>query len=330
MTSDGDGGVDLEALADLTTPWALRVVVTLRIAELVDTGLSGIDELAAAARCDAENLHNVLGHLVGKGVFEEPSPGRFALNTPARALTDPALRIGLDQDDIGGRFSGAWGTLLAYVRAGAPAYAEAFGRPFWEDLDAHPDLAARFDDLIGPEGHGIPDASLELTGGWDGVRTVLDVGGGTGAMLAELLRAHPGVRGTLVDLPRTVARSVPVFAAAGVAERVTTVGQSFFDPLPAGADLYVLRGVINDWPDREAALILRRCADAARPGGRVVVMKGVRADDARRGLATEMVLVGGKRRTVAEMGELARSAGVEVVAAGPQPSGTFVVECRPT
>jgi hypothetical protein len=133
----------------------------------------------------------------------------------------------------------------------------------------------------------------------------------------------------LVDLPRTVARSVEIFQAAGVAERVTTIGQSFFDPLSSGADLYLLRGVLNDWPDREATAILRRCAEAARPSGRVVVLKGVGPDDAPRNLSIEMVLLGGKYRTVAEFTKLARQAGLVVSAAEQQASRYFVVECRP-
>src|SRR5262249_14925737 len=83
------------------------------------------------------------------------------------------------------------------------------------------------------------------------------------------------VRGILVDLPRTVARSEEIFQAAGVVERVTTVGQSFFEALPAGADLYVLKGVLNDWPNPEAMAILKRCAEAARPEGRISVLGGV-------------------------------------------------------
>jgi hypothetical protein len=223
----------------------------------------------------------------------------------------------------------AWGTMLSYVRTGEPAYKEVFHLPFWEDLEAHREVAASFDALIGPEGHGVPDPEFEITGGWDSVRTVVDVGGGTGAMLGEILRARPQVRGTLVDLPRTVARSVETFRSAGVADRVTAVGQSFFDALPAGASLYLLRGVINDWPDRETVAILRRCAEAARPDGRVVVLKSVGSDNAPRPLTIEMVLLGGKHRTVTEFRELARQSGLEVVAAGRQSSGYFCVECRP-
>jgi len=321
---------DLEALSDLCTPWCMRVVATLRIADHIQAGIGQVDELAAATGCDPYALHRVLTYLVGKGVFEEPTPGRFILNGAARGLLDPTSRLGLDLEGIGGRFAHAWGTLLSYVRTGKPAYQEVFGLPFWEDLYAHPEVAASFDALIGPTGHGTPDPAFEIEGGWETVRNVVDVGGGTGAMLAETLRRWPEIHGTLVDLPRTVALSGETFQAAGVAERVTTVGQSFFEPLPAGADLYLLRGIVNDWPDREATAILRRCAEAARPGGRVVVLKGIWPEGAPRDLTIEMVLLGGKQRTVGEFTALAREAGLEVVAAGQQASGDLVVECRPT
>ncbi len=304
------------------------MVATLRIADHIAAGITGIDQLAATAGCDADALHNVLGHLVGKGVFEETAPGQFALNDAARGLLDPSKF--LDLEGIGGRFAHAWGTLLTYVRTGAPGYPEVFGLPFWEDLAAHPDIAASFDALMGPAGHGTPDADIPIAGGWESVRTVVDVGGGTGAMLAEILRTRPHIHGTLVDYPGTVARSAEIFQAVGVADRATTVGRSFFDPLPAGADLYLLRKVLNDWPDRETTAILRRCAEAARPSGRVLVLGGVSALDAPRHLAIEMLLVGGRNNTLAEFRGLARQAGLEVSAAERQPSGSFVVECRPT
>jgi 2,7-dihydroxy-5-methyl-1-naphthoate 7-O-methyltransferase len=321
---------DLGALSDLRTPWCLHVAATLRIAEHMAAGVTGIDRLAVAAGCDAGVLHSVLIHLVRKGVFEEPKPGRFALNEAARGLLDPGMRLGLDLEGIGGRMAHAWGTLLTYVRTGRPAYDQVFGRPFWEDLDAHPEIGASFNALMGTVGHGTPNPEFDITGGWGPVRTVVDVGGGTGAMLAELLRARPQLHGTLVDLPRTVARSAETFEAAGVADRVTTVGQSFFDPLPAGADLYLLKKVLNDWPDRETTAILSRCAEAARPTGRVVVLGGVSAGDRTRPLEPDMIVAGGKNNTMAEFRELASQAGLEVSAAGQQPSGYFVVECRPT
>ncbi|MEU4215427.1 methyltransferase [Actinoplanes sp. NPDC026623] len=323
--------VDLEAMADLATPWCVRVAVTVRVAEQIAAGRAGVEQIAAVAGVNTDALTRVLRHLVGRGVFEEPSPGEFALNEAARGLMAPELRAGLDLDGIGGRLAGLWSGLLTSVRTGEPGYAEVFGRPFWEDLNAHPDIAAGFDALMGPEGHGAPRPDILVSDDWTGVTCVADVGGGTGTLLAAILRARPELRGILVDLPRTVARSADSFAEAGVTDRVTTFGQSFFDPLPAGAELYLLKSVISDWPDPAAREILRRCADAAGPSGRVVVIGGVspgQPDGA--GDLMMMVLAGGRERSLADFTGLAGEAGLEVLAAGRSPAGKYVVECRCT
>ena len=293
-------------------------------------GKHEIGPLAAASGADRDSLHRVMRHLVQKGLFVEPAPGRFELNELAQGLLGESGRLGFDLDSFGGRMAHAWGTLLSAVRTGKPAYHEAFGRGFWEDLDAHPDIAAKFDALMGPDGHGVPDSRVLVNpADWDSVRTVVDVGGGSGSLLAEILRARPGVKGTLVDLPRTVARSGEVFKAAGVTDRVTTVGQSFFDALPAGSDVYLLKNVLSDWPDVEATAILRRCAEAARPSGRVVVFNGAGPGEEASPEILMMVLVGGRGRSLEEFREMARNAGLQVTAVGRQPSGRVIVECRP-
>ena len=320
-------------MLDLATPWCLMVAATLRVPDLIADGHHDIADLATAAGCDRDALHAVLGHLVSKGVFAEPAPGRFESNRAAEQLANP--RRFLDLEGIGGRMAHTWGTLLDYVRTGRPAYQKVFGRPFWEDLAAHPKIAADFDALMGPAGHGLPDFDIELAGGWDGIRTMVDVGGGTGTMLASLLRRHPQVTGILVDLPGTVARAGENLASAGVAGRVTLRGQSFFDPLPARADLYLLKSVLNDWPDEQTVAILRRCAQAARPtqaahpGGSIAVLGGVSPDDAPRSLGIDMLVAGGKTSTLTQFTDLAQRAGLEILAARTQASGRFVVECRP-
>jgi len=114
--------MDLWALSDLETPWCVHVVATLRIADHIEAGNADIDRLAAASGADRDSLERVLRHLVSKGLFEEPAPGRFALNATARALLEEPIRLGLDLDGIGGRMAHAWGTLLSAVRTGRPAY----------------------------------------------------------------------------------------------------------------------------------------------------------------------------------------------------------------
>lgn len=324
-----DSQMELWALSDLCTPWCIHVVATLRVADHLAAGRNDIDTLAAAAGADPESLQRVLRHLVSVGLFAEETPGHFALNPAAQSFQEDGVRFGLNLDGFGGRMAFAWGTLLSAVRSGKPAYHEAFGRGFWEDLEANPAIAEEFDALMGP-GHGVPSWHILLDPeDWKSVRTVVDVGGGTGSLLAEILKAQPQTTGILVDLPRTVARSSDVFHNAGVEGRATAIGQSFFEPLPSGSDLYLMKNVLSDWPDAEASQILQRCADAARPNGRVAILGGVSQESVASPELLMMVLVGGKSRTLEEFRALAWKSGLEVRAAGLNPSGRYSVECVP-
>src|SRR5260370_22462217 len=125
--------MDLWALTDLCTPWCVHVVATLRIADHIEPGISGIDELASASGTHADSLHRVLRHLVRKGLFEEPVPGRFALNEPAHGVLGPAGRIGFDLDGIGGRLAAGRGALLPGAGADGPRATEWIARAgLWE------------------------------------------------------------------------------------------------------------------------------------------------------------------------------------------------------
>jgi hypothetical protein len=319
--------MELWELADLSTPWCVHVAATLRVANHLVEGPMAIAPLASACGADADALSRVLRQLAARGVFAEPERDTFALNDAARQFLDEGARAALDLDGFGGRMAYAWGTLLTAVRTGKCAYHEAFGRTWWDDLDANPEIAAQFDTAMGP-GHGTPDPEVLVdSADWAGVRTVVDVGGGTGMLLAEVLRARPHVRGVLVDLPRPVAGSAAVFAAAGVADRAAAVGQNFFDPLPAGHDVYMMKNVLADWPDAEALALLTRCAEAASPNGRVVLVGEISPQDRPSPELLMLVLVGGRSRILSDFREMARQAGLELRATGRQPSGKFIVEC---
>lgn len=323
--------MDLWALADLCTPWCFHVAVTLRLAHHIAAGNQHLPDLATAAHADPDALARILRHLIAKGLFEEPTPGHFTLNQAAEPLLDENFHLGFDLDGFGGRMAHAWSTLLQTVRTGQPAYHQIFGQPFWQDLEANPEIAAQFDALMGPQGHGIPDPAILLNpAAWPEIRTLVDIGGGTGALLAEVLKAHPHLSGTLVDLPRTIARAAGTFEAAGLLDRVTLIGQSFFAPLPAGADVYLLKNVLADWPDAEALQLLKRCAQAARPNGRLLLLGGVSPEETASPELLMLVLLGGKNRTLNEFRQMAAEAGLTVTAFGKLPSGRFTVECRPS
>ena len=160
---------------------------------------------------------------------------------------------------------------------------------------------------------------------WSSVTDVVDVGGGTGVLLATLLAAHPRVRGTLFDLPQVVAGVEP-------AERLTIVaGNVFHDPLPPG-DAYVLSQVLHGWADTGAAEILRRCAEAGSGDTRVLIVEGViaeppSADEASFDLFM-FTLGGGRQRSLGDFGRLAESVGLEIRSSRPLSTGNSLIELR--
>lgn len=325
----------LGPLMDLVTPMALRVAATLRIADLIGDGAVGVDVLAERSGTDADALARLLRHLVARGVFAEPEPGTFSAGGTARFLRSdhPAgMHASLDLDGFGGRMDLAFTGLLHTVRTGEPAWQTVFGKPFWQYLADEPALGAAFDATMAAGPEYFVDAAAGYD--WASATHVVDVGGGVGALLAVILRANPGLRATLVDLPDTVRRGAAYLAERGLADRCELAGQSFFDPLPTGGDVYVLGHVVHDWPDDESVALLRRCADAAGERGRVVIIEGPGTGEADPAAFAEMnlrmlVLAGGRQREVDEYRALAAAAGLRVTDVRTTPLGHVCLACAP-
>jgi hypothetical protein len=306
---------------DLVTPMALRVAATLRLADEMpdqDNGAIPASELARRAGANADALTRLLRHLVQHGVFSEPQPGEFAVNQTAallRADHPAAMRTWLDLGGFGGRMDLTFTGLAHTLRTGEPAWAQVFGQPFWQYLDANPEISTAFDQTMA--GGASYWAAIADGFDWSATTHVVDVGGGTGALLGAVLIRNPGLRGTLLDLPETVARGAKYLTGLGLTDRFGVAGQSFFDPLPAGADAYLLSKIIHDWDDHDAATILRRCAQAADQHGRVLIIEG-HGDTADAAFAEMnlrmLVLTGGRERTLDEYQDLAGTAGLRVVA----------------
>jgi SAM-dependent methyltransferase len=309
-------------LMDLVTPMAMRVAATMRLADLMPDDGSGesapVAELAGRAGADPDALARMLRHLAAHGVFTEPRPGEFAVNAtaaPLRSGHPASMRSWLDLDGFGGQMDLAFTGLAHTVRTGEPAWETVFGQPFWPYLDDNPAIGTSFDAIMAAD----TDYRSALAAGydWTGIRHVIDVGGGTGRLLADVLARNTQLRGTLLDLPRTVARGREYLAGLGLGTRCDVAGQSFFDPLPAGADAYLLNRVIHDWDDARASLILRRCAEAAGGHGRVLVIESHGSDGDDPAAFAEMnlrmlVLAGGRERTIDDYAALSASAGLRV------------------
>ncbi|SDI34086.1 methyltransferase [Nonomuraea jiangxiensis] len=325
----------LAPVTDLVTPMAVRVAASLRLTDLMAGDAVPVEELARRSGTDADALGRLLRHLAGRGVFTEPQPGTFAVNEPAALLASdhPShMRAQLDLDGFGGQMDLAFTGLLHTVRTGRPAWETVYGTPYWHYLAANPKISASFDAMMASGADYVADAAKGYD--WSGVRHVVDVGGGTGALLAEVLRANPDLHATLVDLPDTVERGRRHLAELGLDARCAFAGQSFFDPLPAGGDVYVLKRVIHDWNDDDALLILRRCAEAAGRHGRVVMIESGGGPGGDPAMVTEMnlrmlVLTGGRERTLDDYLALATRAGLTLTGVHHTALGHIILDCTP-
>ena len=254
--------------------------------------------------------------------------GRYRPTSLGAQLSEDApegIKPLLDINCAGGRAELAFVELLGTIVTGTPAYVHRYGREFWADLGARPELRRSFDAQMNWR-FRVQAPQIAERFGWSRFSEILDVGGGDGTVLAAILQAHPELRGRVLDLsPTTVATAR--FAAAGLDGRAGVVVGSFFDPLPVGADAYLLSDILHDWDDDHARTILAGCRRAAAPNGAVLVIEPVLGRGADTGMDLFMLMCfGGRERTVDELAGLAADCGLVLRGSGPVADGRTALE----
>ena len=309
----------------------LSVVAKLGIADQLEGGPRGVEELAATTGAHSDALYRVLRTLASIGVFEEAEPRRFALTPLADQLRtahpNSFRSMATYQGDESYR---AWGDLLYSVMTGAPAFDHVYGAANFSYLSQHPGASARFNQAMSANSRRVASAVVTA---YDFAEsgTVVDVGGGQGVLVAAILAAHPGLRGTLFDQPHVVADALPVLVAAGIADRCEIVSGDFFAAVPPGGDFYVLRHILHDWDDERSVAILRTCAQAMPQHGKVLVVEAIVASG-NEGSQTKLldlqmlVMNGGRERTAAEYEHLFTSAGLRITRIIPTASDANIIE----
>ncbi|MGW2329931.1 methyltransferase [Streptomyces sp. NPDC001700] len=311
-------------LADLLRPSAIRTAATLGVADHIAAGVTDTETLARRCGARADVLDVLLRYLVSLGLLDRDGNGGHMLREAGRPLLDDhpfTVREALRLDGMTGRSDMALVDLVHTVRTGEPAHVGLFGRDYWESLNADQSCTEAIER--GSSGQLVFDAELILDGyDWSAARSVVDVGGNSGTVLTSLLHRHPHLTGTLLDLGSMARVAATNIVNAGLEDRCTAVAGSFFDPLPAGHDVYLLSAILGDWDDEKAIAILRRCAEAAGEGGKVL-LADVNLDVVMRGDAaarTELwlrAMMPTPVRTVDQLKRLGRAAGLEVTGEGP-------------
>jgi hypothetical protein len=319
----------IRKMAGLATPMALRVAVTLGLPDRLRDPATA-EQVAGELDVPAMALGVLLGHLDTLGIVERTGTAYRTTGFGAVLCRDAGNGLAnfLHLDMAGGRAEMAFVELLHSVTTGEPGYVRRFGQDFWADLTEHPHLRESFDQQMNDR---FRDQVPQLVAGYDWGRfgTLVDVGGGHGTLLAAIMAAHPRLRGHHVDLEATAAGARHLFRERQLDDRVEVTAGSFFDPLPEGADAYLLSDILHDWDDEHAHRILGRCVEAIHEDGRVLVVEPVGG----RRAATEfdlamLAIFGGRERRVDEFRDLAAAHGLVLDRVADVSDGRCLLEFR--
>jgi SAM-dependent methyltransferase len=296
---------------------AIYVVAELGIADVLAAGPMSSADLAERTQSHEPSLYRVLRLLASLGVLAEGEHRSFGLTVLGDRLRTDALVSVRSWAMLAEATGGirAFEPIVQTVRTGVPGVDLAYGMGVFEYLASQPEHAASFDAAMSERTAAFAP-SVAAGHDFSGLRTVVDVGGGTGTLLAAILRPHGRLRGVLMETPAVAAVAGPALEAAGVTERCEVVAGDFFAGVPGGADRYLLANVLHDWDDDRAVSILAECRKAMAEDGRVLIIERLIPDDPEQAVPTllsdlnMLIVTGGKERTNAEYGELLARSGL--------------------
>jgi hypothetical protein len=313
----------------------VHVAAQLGVADLLADGAKTADALAQETNTAVVPLRRLLRALASLGLVEELEYGRFALTeagNPLRSsvpgsMRNVALMFG------GDRAWRSWGELLHSVTTGESGTRRVYGVGSFEYLAANPAQAAIFNAAMAESTTGITEL-LVSTYDFSQFRNIVDVGGGNGTLMASILAANAGSRGTVFDLPSGIAQAPQKLADAGVSARCEIVAGDFFHSVPEAADAYILKYVIHDWDDEQSVAILNNCRRAMHGASKILLVERVMPErieatpiHQRIAMADMNMLAmpGGQERTEQEYRNLFAAAGLSLERTTPLPGSEISV-----
>ena len=313
---------------------AIAVAATLGIADWLADGPKSAETLASLAGADPDALRRLLRALTSVGVFGETDDGRFEMTPLGATLKSdhpaslrPLLIL------LGQPFHwGSWTHLLQSVKTGGSAFEHVHGQRFFDYLGAHPDAERIYGEWRTRQTEMQIPAIVDAYD-FSRFRSVVDVGGGHGRLLSAILKANPQMRGTLFDRSEVI-EAAHELERTGVAGRAEKVGGDFFEGLPKGHDLYVLKTVVHHWNDELAVAILAKCREAMADLARLVLIESVvpgpnQAHASKLQDLNMLVLShGGRERTAGDYRTLVERAGLTFMTIVPTRSPLSLIEAR--
>jgi hypothetical protein len=324
-------GPDLQGLlAGYRGTALLYVAARLKIPDLLAAGPRSDRELSEILGAHAPALHRVLRGLVALGLCSETEDGHFQLTPSGNKLQSNTAEYSLAILN-GEEYAAAWNGLLHSVMTGGAAFDHVFGENPWQHRQKNPELNGRF-NLWLEEGAASAGHALAKVYDFSPHQTIADLGGGQGTLLAAILQVHHSLQGILFDQPHVLSIAQHKLESAGVGVRCRLVPGSFFEAVPPGADVNILKSILHDWDDEKCRLILNNCQVAMKSGRPLLVVERImpaRVMDQPSIIMADLhmlAVTGGKERTVDEYRRLFDSSGFEFKKMIPLPTGHHLLE----
>ena len=326
----------LHARSGLILHRALYAAAKLGIADLLERGVDTCAKIASELKMNEGALYRLLRALASEGIFEEMRAGTFRNSSLSHYLrTDlpesirPALLYwGSDF------YYQSVGEILHSIETGEPATGKLWGKSDWEYMRQHPELASIFDDAM-TNFSAMQAPAIAVAYDFGAWGSIMDIGGGNGILLSQILKTHKSLRGVLADQPHVLERARKRgFLGNELAERTTMEPCDFFREVPSGCRAYLMKNVIHDWDDDRAQEILISCRRAVPADGVLLLVEwGLsEANVPSAGKLTDLVMLavtGGKERTTEEYRELLATGAFRLNKVVPTEVELVIIEAIP-
>lgn len=313
---------------------AVYVIAKLGIPDILKSGPKTADELASATKMHGPSLYRVLRALASVGVLSAEGD-TFSLTPLSETLvTDaPGSLRWFAVSELGQEHYPAWGNLMYSVKTGDIAFDNFFGVDIWKYFASNPEDGAIFNNSMS-QVTAVTNETVTGVYDFSGFNTLVDVGGGHGGLLTEILKKNPNLKGVLFDAPPVIEGARRKIEAAGLADRCETVSGDFFKAVPGGGDAYIMKWIIHDWDDQKSNTILRNIRNQMAPNGRLILVDSVVPETNEPHFSkfidlNMLVMTGGKERTEKEFQELLAAAGFRLLRVIPTALPTSIIEAEP-
>lgn len=320
----------MQMITGFWTSCCIYNAAKLDIADLLAVKPQTAEQLAEATHSDAPSLYRVVRALASAGIFNENEKGEFS-NTPLGDTLQsnvPGSMKAMAITQLGDHYD-AWGNLLYSIKTGNTAFDKVEGMSVWKYYETHPEEGINFmKAMTGLTGAAIMNVLPVYD--FSAFKTIIDIGGGNGALLMAILNEAKDAKGIVFDEEYVVNEIQKQIAAKGFAERCSTEAGSFFDFIPKDADAYLMKMILHDWNDESSIKILNNCSAAMKPGSKLLVIEAVipEGNIPHPGKFLDinmMAMTGGKERTEKEFAALFAKAGLKLSRVIPTHSPMFSV-----